>query len=327
MDITKKEEGGDIVIYNKDGVEINRYPKLPPVPPGMSKNEWKRVFKKQRHLETKDQFSLKRREKKKEARLRKKEKIRAIVESGQEIPVILKKAKINRNQTDSGIKIILDCAFDDLMNNKEIVSMTNQLTRAFSSNRRENYFANVTVTSFNKRLKKRFDNELVQTNYPTWTHFEFLEDEKILTDPSVDKSKMIYLTADTDEKLETLESGMTYVVGGIVDKNRYPALCYNKAKELGIPTKRLPIDEFIKVSGRKVLTTTHVIQLMLKYFDNHDWKEAFEAVLPTRIQAKEGEDGEEEENENEKQIVSTLVDKESTSVKESKEVENKVEDQ
>lgn len=59
-------------------------------------------------------------------------------------------------------------------------------------------------------------------------------------------------------------------------------LCYNKARELGIPTKKLPLAEFIKLTGREVLTCTHVIHLMLRYFDNLDWKEAFETVLPQR---------------------------------------------
>ncbi|CCE61157.1 hypothetical protein TPHA_0A00720 [Tetrapisispora phaffii CBS 4417] len=277
-----------------NGREIIRM-KLPPVPEGMSKRQWKKQCKRVRHEETKDEYNKTKREKKKKARLNKRLKIQAIVDRGEEIPKELKRPKkVNDNQKDSGIEIIMDCAFDDLMHEKEIASMTNQITRAFSSNRRENHFAKVTITSFNKRLKKRFDTKLTNFRYQDWRNFEFVEDEDCITGPGVDKSKLIYLTADTDEKLETLEPGMKYIVGGIVDKNRHKCLCLNKAKELGIQTRRLPIDDFIRISGRQVLTTTHVIQIMLKYFDDKNWKEAFQSTLPER-KLQYGIDGEDDQ--------------------------------
>ncbi|AQZ12015.1 TRM10 (YOL093W) [Zygosaccharomyces parabailii] len=269
---------------------------LPPVPEGMSKSQWKKVWKKQRYAAMKDEYSLIRKEKRKKARENRRAKIQEYIDRGEEIPEEFKRQpRENANQTDSGINIILDCAFDDLMNDKEIVSMSNQITRAYSSNKRENYFAHITVTSFNKRLKRRFDEDLKGCHYEQWKNFEFQEGDQLIVGPEVEKSKLIYLTADTDDKLDALEPGMTYIVGGIVDKNRHKLLCYNKAKELGITTKRLPIGEFINISGRKVLTTTHVIQLMLKYFDNHDWKEALEYVLPPR--KLDHDASEQEENE------------------------------
>lgn len=270
---------------------------LPPVPEGMSKSQWKKVWKKQKYADMKDEYSLIRKEKRKKARENRRAKIQEYIDRGEEVPEEFKRQpRENPNQIDSGINIILDCAFDDLMNDKEIVSMSNQITRAYSSNKRENHFAHVTVTSFNKRLKVRFDEGLKGCHYEQWKNFDFQEDDKLIAGGEVDKSKLVYLTADTDDKLDSLEPGMTYIVGGIVDKNRHKLLCYNKAKEMGITSKRLPIGEYINISGRKVLTTTHVIQLMLKYFDNHDWKEALEYVLPPRKLGQELSDPEDEEN-------------------------------
>ncbi|EDO16297.1 hypothetical protein Kpol_1053p35, partial [Vanderwaltozyma polyspora DSM 70294] len=228
----------------------------PPAPEGISKRQWKRQCKKLEHERTKDEHNKMKRDKRKKSRENRRLQIQKIVESGKEIPEELKKApRVNQNQKDSGINIIIDCAFDDLMNDKEVASMDNQITRAYGSNKRENYFANIKITSFNKRLKERFDKLAYNSRYDNWKNFEFIENEDILTN-NEDKSKLIYLTADTDEKIDKLEPGITYIVGGIVDKNRYKNLCFEKAQKLGIPAKRLPIDEFVKVAGRKVLTTT-----------------------------------------------------------------------
>ena len=60
--------------------------------------------------------------------------------------------------------------------------------------------------------------------------------------------KCVYLTAEAEETLETVEKGVVYIIGGIVDRNRMPGICDNRAKELGITRRRLPIKENITVS-------------------------------------------------------------------------------
>ena len=47
------------------------------------------------------------------------------------------------------------------------------------------------------------------------------------------KDKMVYLSADAEETLTELKDDEVYVIGGIVDRNRYKYLTLNKAKELG----------------------------------------------------------------------------------------------
>ncbi|CAI1706212.1 hypothetical protein SEUBUCD646_0O00670 [Saccharomyces eubayanus] len=263
---------------------VKRTPPLPPVPEGLSKKQWKKICKRQRWEDNKVKYNTERRVKRKRLRHERSAKIQEYIDKGEEVPrELVREPRVNVNQVDSGIEIILDCSFDELMNDKEIVSLSNQVTRAYSANRRADHFAEIKVAPFDKRLKKRFETALHDTNYDNWNHFKFLPDDKIMfEDEHVSKDKIVYLTADTDEKLDRLEPGMRYIVGGIVDKNRYKELCLKKAQKLGIPTRRLPIDEYINLEGRRVLTTTHVVQLMLKYFDGHDWKNAFESVLPAR---------------------------------------------
>lgn len=58
-------------------------------------------------------------------------------------------------------------------------------------------------------------------NFEVWT--ASLHDEPIqeLFSSDEDKQKCVYLTADSEHTLDKLEPGTNYIVGGIVDKNRY----------------------------------------------------------------------------------------------------------
>ncbi|OCF75178.1 hypothetical protein I204_04029 [Kwoniella mangroviensis CBS 8886] len=100
---------------------------------------------------------------------------------------------------------------------------------------------------------------------------------------TANKHTLIYLSADAEEELETLDESHIYIIGGIVDRNRYKNLCQNKAEKLGIRTARLPIGKFIdNLPTRKVLTVNQVFDILLQYIAQGDWQKAFETVIPQR---------------------------------------------
>lgn len=68
--------------------------------------------------------------------------------------------------------------------------------------------------------KSNCQNWAVDIKYDT-KYLDFIED----------KSKLIYLTADSENLIEKLDDQMTYIVGGIVDHNRYKLLTFKKANE------------------------------------------------------------------------------------------------
>lgn len=78
------------------------------------------------------------------------------------------------------------------------------------------------------------------------------KEEKLATIPAV--NKVVYLSADSPNTITQLDPGTCYILGGIVDKNRFPNLCQKKAEELGLETAQLPIGDYIKMSSRRVLT-------------------------------------------------------------------------
>lgn len=275
----------DVNAKLSEGVEAKGENSRPELPPGMSRNQWKKLQRQKRWEESKDEYRQMKREKRKAARERKRqartddESISDSVNYHQQ-----KRLKIPNNQTPTGVKIIIDCEFDELMNNKEIVSLSNQITRAYSAKRHCEYDLQLDITSFNKNLKQRFDKSVSQ--YKLWNNIQFQENGKlddILPKDEQERSKYIYLTADTDEVITDLEPEHTYIIGGIVDKNRHKLICKKKAEELGLRMGKLPIDQFIQLNGRQVLATSHVFELCCKWFElNKDWGKAFNEVLPPR---------------------------------------------
>lgn len=100
--------------------------------------------------------------------------------------------------------------------------------------------------------------------------------------PPFSTDSIIYLSADSPHTLDKLEPNTSYVIGGLVDRNREKYLCQRRAEEKGIRTAKLPIGEYLQMSSRKVLATNHVVEIMSKWLETGDWAQAFMEVIPKR---------------------------------------------
>ncbi|KAH0543319.1 hypothetical protein FGG08_002382 [Glutinoglossum americanum] len=222
------------------------------------------------------------------------------------------------------ITFILDCGFDELMLDKEVISLGNQVTRSYSENRRSTYRTQLVVSSFNGRLRERFETVLAKS-YLGWTAVRFVEDDFVaaaeearstmaekmkgwrlhgplkIANPGIDttsttdgpvdapgvahkttEGEIIYLTSDSEHTLTHLTPYNTYIIGGIVDRNRHKGLCYKRALDRGIRTAKLPIGDYLNMSSRFVLATNHVVEIMHRWLECGDWAEAFSRVIPKR---------------------------------------------
>lgn len=107
-------------------------------------------------------------------------------------------------------------------------------------------------------------------DYPTAEEIRLLEAERALKEESLATTpavkKVVYLSADSPNTITELDPGTCYILGGIVDKNRFPNLCQSKAEKLGIETAQLPIGEYIQMSSRRVLTVNQGTHCIFKLF-------------------------------------------------------------
>ncbi|BFZ59268.1 tRNA (guanine(9)-N(1))-methyltransferase [Saitoella coloradoensis] len=258
--------------------------------PAISKRAQKRAIKLERIKEQQKQ----KKQQKKEEKARK----RTLIESGElveEPPA--KKAKTPKpfiQQEPSNVGIIIDCSFDDKMTDKEVVSLCSQLTRCYSDNRKAKHPVRLSMTSVDKRLGDRM-HTVFRDQHKNW------KDVKVTSEPyelppqeQRANGNLVYLTADSETTITELDENKSYIIGGIVDRNRYKSLCFDKAKGQGIPTAKLPIG---RLQASKVLTVNQVLEIMLKAIELKDWDRACKEVIPQRKQLVEDENAEDEAEE------------------------------
>lgn len=356
----------------------------------LSKNQLKKLKRQEQWEAGKDDRRLKRREKHKEKQARKAElrkEIQEKIANGElDAATAIPNKEVRKGPSRPipiPVGLIMDCDFNELMTEKEIISLGAQLTRCYSDNRTNPYRTHLAVSSWGGKLKERFENVLANHHHG-WKGVRFMEqdfvaaaedvdvilrgpdggklvgalaeksEEVLDTDTSISaatathktdvgpqgpepaiqmsqfvlpeegssmpsassadllsdvrpdhdkqpkedltKTKsdstttttpsIVYLTSDSPHTLERLQPYTSYIIGGIVDKNRHKGICYKRACERGVATARLPIGEYMTMQSRSVLTINHVVEIMLKWLETGDWGKSFLTVIPKRKEAK-----------------------------------------
>ncbi len=188
-----------------------------------------------------------------------------------------KKARLLQGLKE-GQRIVIDYDFESYMHSGEIKSIVQQTNFSYGMNGKSVHPCHLILTSIKGDIEKAFDRQIPSRNswIATQTSQSYLEMF------ANERDKLVYLTAEAEDEIQELDKDKIYVIGGIVDRNRHKGLCYTRAKEHGIPTARLPIGEYIKLSRSPVMCTNHVVEILVKWQETKDWEQAFDAVIPDR---------------------------------------------
>ncbi|XP_013781221.2 LOW QUALITY PROTEIN: tRNA methyltransferase 10 homolog A-like [Limulus polyphemus] len=183
--------------------------------------------------------------------------------------------QVKMKDSSCSICIAFDVSLDELMTEAERSKCFKQLQHCYSMNRRAPAPLQLYITSFSGAIRENLSKYPGIVNWDVYFHEEDYID-------CFGKDRVVYLTSESANIVEKLEDSKIYIIGGLVDHNRHKGLCYRKAIEKGISHARLPIDEFIKMQTRKVLTIDHVFEILLRVSEGKTWQEAFLSVLPQR---------------------------------------------
>lgn len=328
-----------------DEKEQSTIAEAPASPPPVSKSQLKKLRRQQQWEQGRADRKAKRKEKIKEKRERKraaKQEEAADTynaasgtptgEANGSSPAPLHKQHRRQRAIQLPVTFIFDCDFDELMSDKERISLASQLTRCYSDNRNAHFRAHLVISSFKGKLRERFDGVLAK-HYESWQGVRFFDEDFVAAAEQAiewmrrpaggrlagvfakqqelqqqnnqrheqsdqerpadgessgrmptedDSGEVIYLTSDSPNTLSSLSPYSTYIIGGLVDRNRHKGICYKRAMDRGVKTARLPIGEFMEMNSRFVLATNHVCEIMLRWLESGDWGEAFMKVMPKR---------------------------------------------
>lgn len=211
--------------------------------------------------------------------------------------------------------VIIDCSFEEYHSEGDLKSLGSQIAFSYGYNRKHIHPCDLHLTGLGQKLS----NQLKKSSFEKWLGVDRSnscytnipqfckhpvnrvsnssnddvnntnvdsDNKKICSNDNYSRMKqLVYLTSDADEVLESLDSDCAYIIGGIVDRNRHKHITFNKAKEQGIRTAKLPIKDYFKLAATHVLTVNHVFEILLAWNASKDWKIALESVIPARKNA------------------------------------------
>ncbi|XP_068643847.1 tRNA (guanine(9)-N1)-methyltransferase-like [Aristolochia californica] len=270
----------------------------PSVSPSLSKNAQKKLLKQQKYEEKKAERKASDKEKKQKEAERKRreweEKLSTVteeektklIESRKELRKEImekrseekekKMVRLNRAK-EVGQKIVVDLEFSHLMNPSEISSLVQQIMYCYAVNGRCASPSHLWLTGCDGEMESQL---LKRPGFEKWliekekqSYIEAFQDQK---------ENLVYLTADAETVLGDLDLKKIYIIGGLVDRNRWKGLTMKKANEQGIKSAKLPIGSYMKMSSSLVLTVNQVVEILLKYLETKDWQSSFFQVIPQR---------------------------------------------
>ena len=303
--------------------------------PPMSKNQRKKMEKRLRvethRKEKRMVLKERKREETESRRQEKKAEFESLPEEEKAARIERKRASIEAQRAEreakrlrlddaskSAVRVCFDLDFLDLMSEREKNSIKCQLGYAYASNTRAPCPLSMTFASYTESFRNALS---IGEQHSGWRGvcFEprgFVDafhsapavgggDEDVgrqapaLARPVPSLSDIVYLTADAEDELPSagLDKSKVYVIGALVDRNRHKGACLDRARQAGVATARIPIDDEVAslLKGATVFTTNHVFDILLAVNAGMSWAEAVRHVQPTRKGGEGGGGGAEDE--------------------------------
>ncbi|XP_036968867.1 tRNA methyltransferase 10 homolog B isoform X2 [Acanthopagrus latus] len=182
----------------------------------------------------------------------------------------------------TGLKLCVDLSMTDSMSDKEVSRLAGQLRRLYGSNKKASQPFHVFLTDLKE--DSRLYRECLRMNEGFLNYMMDITEESCLD--LFPPESVVYLTPDAEEALEMVDADKVYVLGGLVDESIQKKLSYSRARELGIRTARLPIDEYMakkhnpKNFHSKILAINQVFDILLTFCNSSSWREALQAWFP-----------------------------------------------
>lgn len=178
-------------------------------------------------------------------------------------------------------RVVIDCSYENLMSKKEINKTRMQILRCY------NLLKNPAMNSFHLHLGNFQESSILNLLFKEKTpNFNAMHITRFSSQVfnEFDKKDLVYLTPDSSNLLNSVESDKVYIIGGFVDDNIKRNTSFEICERHNVATACLPIAKhFVNVNHKQlVLTINQVFEIMILVYNGVSWQDAFKKVLPQR---------------------------------------------
>lgn len=207
----------------------------------------------------------------------------------------LKRDRLKKVYEDNSksLKICIDCSFSDLMSNKEMSRLAQQIGRCQASNKSLSSPVHLTLCNLNE--DSLFYKELCRMNSGFEEYIIDKTDQSIQTYYEHKHEQIAYLSPDASKSLETIDVNTTYIIGGLVDETVSKKVTIDKSANLKLNSYSLPIEKYMSrqkaadgvnhfkvFNYSKILAINQVFDIMANFFMSNDWPKALACGVPKR---------------------------------------------
>jgi len=188
--------------------------------------------------------------------------------------------------------IVLDCAFESCMSDRENKSLISQLKHMYSRLKKSPLEIRFLVTQTEGRLKSLSEYHNILTWPIKWSSDSL---ESLIASGSLNKSDLVYLSPDSETTLTQLNSDKIYILGGLVDGSVQKNATKDRASKLGIDSAKLDLQSIKgNPSFRNCLNINDVFSIIVDLKEGKTLMEALINNTPKRLkeQKNKGEEGE-----------------------------------
>ena len=200
------------------------------------------------------------------------------------LQTIEKLQNVLKDDKSSRPRICIDLQYEELMSEKELIHLAQQLSRVYGFNRKSSNPCHLTFCHLPNDCKTR---KICCDKSDGFANYILNFSEKSLIDTfETRKEDIVYLTPDSENLLEDIEDNKVYVIGGLVDDSVKKLSTLRFAKDQGLNTAKLPIDKYCsRISGsfKQILTINQVFEILLNKIQGFSWPQVFSQSLPSRI--------------------------------------------
>lgn len=181
----------------------------------------------------------------------------------------------------NGCRICIDCEFGDRMSKKELKHLVNQINFVYGRIRSSPILYSLTVLNYEGELR----DIIIHRQLNNWkANFEKRTLLEMVAEGDLKGEKVVYLSPDAENELEEFKPDEIYVIGGLIDDTIHLNLTKDKARDMGVRSMRLPLEEVRKKHPfRPCLNVNTVFYIIDNFFNGMKMEEAILEAIPERF--------------------------------------------